>query len=104
MARSQTVTSKRANGAFSLIVHLTDAHSHAPLLPFFSISPLLSPTVCLAPGSTATHKAASHGNRMCLQVLVRYHADLESRDERGWAPLHAAAFHGHVNIITLLRQ
>lgn len=54
-------------------------------------------------GQTALHLAASKGFPCVCQRLIRYGAALEAREQTsGRTPLHVAAFHGFVDVVTIL--
>lgn len=46
----------------------------------------------------ALHEAVLTGNLDCVQLLVKYGADIHQRDEDGWTPLHMACSDGHADI------
>ncbi|KAF7711047.1 protein phosphatase 1 regulatory subunit 27b [Silurus meridionalis] len=45
-------------------------------------------------GMAAIHEAVLSGNLECVQLLVKYGADIMQRDEEGWTPLHMACSDG----------
>lgn len=51
--------------------------------------------------NTPLHAAAGRHPRIC-QILVEAGADVNSRQEGGWTPLHAAARSGHEDTVELL--
>ncbi|KAM4664182.1 protein phosphatase 1 regulatory subunit 27 isoform 1-T1 [Discoglossus pictus] len=53
-------------------------------------------------GMAALHEAVLSGNLDCVQLLVKYGADIEQRDENGWTPLHMACSDGHTHIARYL--
>ncbi|KAI5782055.1 ankyrin repeat-containing domain protein [Peziza echinospora] len=55
-------------------------------------------------GLTPLGAAASAGNTDIVQILLRYGADyaLRMANERGWAPLHLAAYAGHLGVVDAL--
>ncbi|KAK2528333.1 protein phosphatase 1 regulatory subunit 27 [Columba livia] len=53
-------------------------------------------------GMAALHEAVLTGNLDCVQLLVKYGADIHQRDEDGWTPLHMACSDGHADIARYL--
>lgn len=46
----------------------------------------------------AIHEAVLSGNLECVELLVKYGADIMQRDEDGWTPLHMACSDGFPQI------
>ncbi|XP_061888408.1 protein phosphatase 1 regulatory subunit 27b [Entelurus aequoreus] len=53
-------------------------------------------------GMAAIHEAVLSGNLECVELLVRYGADIHQRDEEGWTPLHMACSDGFPHIARYL--
>ncbi|XP_065708102.1 protein phosphatase 1 regulatory subunit 27 [Patagioenas fasciata] len=53
-------------------------------------------------GMAALHEAVLTGNLACVQLLVKYGADIHQKDEDGWTPLHMACSDGHADIARYL--
>ncbi|KAJ8399720.1 hypothetical protein AAFF_G00408250 [Aldrovandia affinis] len=53
-------------------------------------------------GMAALHEAVLSGNLECVQLLVKYGADIHQRDEEGWTALHMACSDGFPNIARYL--
>ena len=53
-------------------------------------------------GSVALHEAAHHCSTACLCILLRAGADVNTRGNTGWTPLHTASGNGHVDAGKLL--
>ena len=66
----------------------------------FRAGPNFTPLKCL--GGTALQLATMHGSKSCVRLLLRYEADLEIVDERGWTPFLWAAAVGSQPIIRML--
>ncbi|XP_004709155.1 protein phosphatase 1 regulatory subunit 27 [Echinops telfairi] len=49
-------------------------------------------------GLAALHEAVLSGNLECVQLLVKYGADIHQRDESGWTALHIACSDGYPDI------
>lgn len=56
-------------------------------------------------GETSLHVAARTGNEAIFaKLLLNGGMDIDSRDDRGWTPLHSAAAAGHSKLIELLAK
>lgn len=55
-----------------------------------------------ASGGTAMHEAAYQGKIDCLEVFLKFGAQVDSRDKEGWTPLHAAVCGGDVRAVIFL--
>ncbi|XP_061233448.1 protein phosphatase 1 regulatory subunit 27 [Neopsephotus bourkii] len=53
-------------------------------------------------GMAALHEAVLTGNLACVELLVKYGADIHQRDENGWTPLHMACSDGYADIARYL--
>ncbi|XP_042658508.1 protein phosphatase 1 regulatory subunit 27 [Tyto alba] len=53
-------------------------------------------------GMAALHEAVLTGNLDCVELLVKYGADIHQRDANGWTPLHMACSDGHAHIARYL--
>lgn len=72
---------------------------------FTKIARMLSDEEVLHGGKIPLHGAAEVGNEALMEELLSENAALfMAQDERGWTPLHSAAYHGQANSILLLVQ
>lgn len=72
---------------------------------FSKIARMLSDDDVLYGGKTALHAAAEVGNEtLVTELLTENAASFMAQDERGWTPLHSAAFGGQAGSILLLVQ
>lgn len=53
-------------------------------------------------GATALHVASAKGYTKVLGLLLAGRADVDKQDNDGWTPLHAAAYWGQKEAITML--
>merc|ERR1712129_235483 len=53
-------------------------------------------------GKTPLHLATHQGDHLCADTLLLNSASAASPDMRGWIPIHYAAFHTDLKMITLL--
>lgn len=62
------------------------------------------PTIPDAQGWTALHWACSQSCEEIVELLLKYHADIDARDHSGWTPLFWATIKGHEQIVRRLLQ
>ena len=56
-------------------------------------------------GNSCIHKAARHGTKRILKLLIEYGADIDKIDmSTGYSPLHVASVYGKLNCIKILCQ
>jgi len=53
-------------------------------------------------GDTPLNCAAAAGQNEVAELLITNGADVNTKDDFGWAPLHSAAMNGHIEIVKLL--
>ena len=53
-------------------------------------------------GNTPLHIAACYGHRDVAAYLVKHKASIHSRNDRGWTPLHYAAYNNSPKVVELL--
>ncbi|XP_076001822.1 protein phosphatase 1 regulatory subunit 27b [Genypterus blacodes] len=53
-------------------------------------------------GMAAIHEAVLSGNLDCVQLLLKFGADIHQRDEEGWTPLHMSCSDGFPHIARYL--
>jgi len=53
-------------------------------------------------GHTPLHRAARHGHKESVELLIANGADVNVKDKWGRTPLHFAAAHGHKELVELL--
>lgn len=53
-------------------------------------------------GRTALYVAASAGNKDAVDVLIKKGADITKAQNKGWTPIHVAAYKGHFQVVRTL--
>lgn len=53
---------------------------------------------------TPLHFAALSGSSETVRVLLDFHANVNSKDYRGWTPAHSAAYAGDQQVLVMLRD
>jgi len=51
---------------------------------------------------SALHWAVWYGNTVCVDILIQNNANLHKVDDRGWTPLHYAAYQDDLTMVQLL--
>ncbi|PFX25779.1 Ankyrin repeat and SOCS box protein 13 [Stylophora pistillata] len=52
----------------------------------------------------ALHFTARHGHSHCLEILIKYGADVTAEDFYGWQAIHEAALNGHIDCLASLLE
>ena len=59
---------------------------------------------CISSGLEPIHNAASFGHVEVVQLLLRYKANINAKDNWCWTPLHEACLKGKLDVILVLIQ